>query len=398
VSRITLSQQLQAAWQSRIAALSPSDADYAPKLVDRLLQSAREQRASDIHLLPEADGVTIHWRIDGVLQRVDQLPDQVGRRVISRLKVLAQLLTYETETPQEGRIRRTDGEPETRISTFPTMHGEKAVVRLFAGGERYVTLVDLGWPADVTDSVSRCLDQTAGALILTGPAGSGKTTSIYACLRKLVAGTAGGRNLVTLEDPVEVVIPGVTQSQVNPAAGFTLTSGLRSLLRQDPDVIVVGEIRDRETATVAFQGALSGHLLLTTFHAGDCCQALARLADLGIEPYLLRSGLLGLVSQRLVRCLCECAVPGSDGTREPVGCEECVGLGYRGRLLLAEWLDPRHAALGRAILDRAEVNILRSAARESGTITLNQRAANAVREGLTSRQEVFRALGEFHGE
>ena len=191
-----------------------------------------------------------------------------------------------------------------RLSTFPTLYGEKAVVRLFAGAGRFLRLDDLGLPDEVREALGALLAETSGAIVLSGPAGSGKTTTIYACLRELVAATAGRRSLATLEDPIEVAVPGVTQSQVNLAAGFTLETGLRSLLRQDPEVIVVGEIRDRPTAETAFQASLTGHLVLTTFHAGSAAGALGRLADMGIEPYLLRSGVLAVVSQRLLRRLC----------------------------------------------------------------------------------------------
>ncbi len=178
-----------------------------------------------------------------------------------------------------------------RLSTFPTLFGEKAVVRMFAGPGRFLRLEDLGLPGRVRDELSHVLDETSGAIVLSGPAGSGKTTTIYACLRELAARSRGERSLATLEDPIEAVVPGVAQSQVNLAAGLTLESGLKSLLRQDPEVIAIGEIRDRATAEIAFQAALTGHLILTTFHAGSACEVIGRLLDMGIEPYVVRSGL-----------------------------------------------------------------------------------------------------------
>ena len=188
-----------------------------------------------------------------------------------------------------------------RLSTFPTPHGEKAVVRLFAGSGWFLRLADLGLPAEVHDALAQVLEETSGAGILSGPAGSGKTTSLYACLRELAARSRGERSLATLEDPIEAAVPGVAQSQVNLAAGLTLESGLRALLRQAPEVIAIGEIRDRSTAEIALQAALTGHLTLTTFHAGSACEVIGRLLDMGIEPYAIRSGLRAVVAQRLMR-------------------------------------------------------------------------------------------------
>jgi type II secretory ATPase GspE/PulE/Tfp pilus assembly ATPase PilB-like protein len=305
--------------------------------------------------------------------------------------------------PQEGRIRDVRLDGEIRVSTFPTLHGEKAAIRLFATAGTFRRLSDLGLPGEVEASLARALGATSGAVVLTGPAGSGKTTTIHACLRELVAATSGQRNLATLEDPVEVALEGVAQSQVNDASGFTLELGLRSLLRQDPEVIAVGEIRDRGTAEVAFQAALTGHLILTTFHAASASGAIARLLDMGIEPYLLRSGLLSVVSQRLVRKLCECSRLADDSRgklgltvtshRAAVGCEQCSGTGYRGRVVLAEVLEPEPLGLGPAILERADARVLEQAAVEAGMVPLEQRAIAAVEAGTTSPAEVRRVLG-----
>ena len=199
-----------------------------------------------------------------------------------------------------------------RLSTFPTLHGEKAVLRMFAKQGTFQRPEDLGLPEEVRSTIGRLLASTAGAIVFSGPAGSGKSTTLYACLRDLAATTQGRRSLATLEDPIEVDVAGVAQSQVNPSAGFTLELGLKSLLRQDPEVIAVGEIRDRATAEVAFQASLTGHLVLTTFHAGNAAEAVGRLSDMGIEPYMLRSGLLAVVAQRLVRRLCDCAAVSND--------------------------------------------------------------------------------------
>jgi type II secretory ATPase GspE/PulE/Tfp pilus assembly ATPase PilB-like protein len=373
------------------------------ELVDLILASAREARASDVHVQPTAGGLEVRWRLDGVLQPLATLPAALAPNIVARLKVMADLLTYHTDTPQEGRIRGLPGEIEMRVSSFPTLYGEKVVVRLFAGSSRYQRLADLGLPHEIEQTLSRLLDETSGAILLAGPAGSGKTTTIYACLRELVDRSAGRRSLVSLEDPIEVAVPGVAQSQVNAAAGFDLATGLRSLLRQDPEVIAVGEIRDSSTAEVLFQASLTGHLALTTFHAGSAAGVIGRLSDMGIEPYLLRSGILAIVCQRLVRMLCPCAREAADPdshlgldvsrARVPNGCEECGQTGYQGRMVLAEILVPDRGELGRAILSRTDVNRLEALAVQNGMRTRWQRACEAVEAGITSPAEVRRMLG-----
>jgi type II secretory ATPase GspE/PulE/Tfp pilus assembly ATPase PilB-like protein len=345
----------------------------------------------------------LRWRIDGVLQAIAQLPAKGSPNIVARLKVLADLLTYRTDVPQEGRIRGTPGEVEMRVSTFPTLFGEKAVVRMFAEPGRFLRLDDLGLPGGVKDELSLALEETSGAIVLSGPAGSGKTTTIYACLRELAARSGGQRSLVTLEDPIESVVAGVAQSQVNPAAGLTLESGLKSLLRQDPEVIAIGEVRDKITAEIALQAALTGHLILTTFHAGSACEVIGRFLDMGIEPYVVRSGLRAIVAQRLVRRLCTCALASSrtedrlglpvQSVRVPRGCELCHGTGYAGRTVLAEMLLPETDELARAILARLDVRSLESIARQAGMSDRWSRAVAAVEAGLTSPAEVRRALG-----
>ncbi len=285
---------------------------YATEFVDALLTAARQAGVSDVHLQPVAEGLKLLWRVDGVLQLLGTFPQGKSSHVVSRLKVLAELLTYRNDIPQEGRIRRKHGEVEMRVSTFPTLHGERAVIRLFATPEQLLYLDQLGLPDDLPQRLRQLLAETSGAILVTGPAGSGKSTTSYACLRELAQTTGGGRSIVSLEDPIEVAVDGVAQSQVNAPAGLTLASGLKSLLRQDPEVILVGEIRDRETAEVCMQASLTGQLVLTTFHAETTAGAIGRLSDMGIEPYLLRSGVLAILSQRLVRRLCACALPCSD--------------------------------------------------------------------------------------
>lgn len=395
----SLAERFRRDWPGRDA----NDPAHIPDLVDAILTSARRHGATDVHLIPTADDLRMSWRIEGVLQQIAEFPPEFAPKVVARLKVLSQLLTYRTDVPQEGGLRDAGAEGETRISTFPTLFGEKAVIRLFVSAGKYRRLHDLGLPADVFERLVRLLNETGGVILLTGPAGSGKTTTIYAALRELVDKSSGGRSLVSLEDPVEVVVPGVAQSQVNPQAGFGMEAGLRSLLRQDPEVIVVGEIRDCGTAETVFQASLTGHLVLSTFHAGSAAMAISRLSDMGIEPYQLRSGILGIVSQRLARRLCDCARSGDHDEdrlglnlarfRLPVGCDQCGGTGYRERMVLAEMLVPNLEELGRAILSRRDAAEIEQLAVQSGHITLWRRACDAVEAGLTSPAEVRRVLG-----
>lgn len=389
--------------RSDLTALDPRDPQYATIAVERLLAVARQAQASDLHLQPAADALDVRWRVDGVLQPLASLPAQLAPNIVARLKVLANLLTYRTDVPQEGRIRADEDGMEVRVSTFPTLYGEKAVVRMFADRRRYHSLDSLGLPPKILTDLSRLLAETSGALLVTGPAGSGKTTTLYACLRQIAAQSQAGRSLASLEDPIEVAVPGVAQSQVNAAAGFDLAAGLRFLLRQDPEVIMVGEIRDRATAETVFQASLTGHLVLSTFHAPSAAGAISRLLDMDIAPYLLRSGILAIVSQRLVRRLCECSQPTDDADarlglpvgsmRLPKGCAECSGSGYRGRIVLAEMLTLQHNALAGAILARDHLPRLEQVAIESGMTPLIRRACEAVEAGLTSPAEVRRVLG-----
>lgn len=397
-----MAASLSEQFAGRIAGLDRRDPLFVPRFVDEMLAAGQAAGASDLHLQPTADGVEMKWRLDGVLQRIGAWPIELAPNLVARLKVLAELLTYRTEIPQEGRIRRSGGDVELRVSTFPTLYGEKAVVRLFPQQSQLRHLAELGLPVATAATLLQLLAETSGALILAGPAGSGKTTTLYACLRQLAAQTQGARSLVTLEDPIEVAVPGVTQSAINVAAGFDFAVGLRSLLRQDPEVIMVGEIRDRPTAEATFQAALTGHLVLTTVHAGSAAGALARLADMGIEPYLLRSGVLGILCQRLVRRLCRCATWSDDPeqlglviprARVANGCEACAGTGYHGRAPLAELLLPHSAELGRAILARADAPALEALAQQTGMRTLWQGALVEVSTGMTSPAEIRRVLG-----
>lgn len=398
-----MSAEIRDRFVRSLSQLDAGSPEYVSRFIDLMLQAGFQAQASDLHLMPTADGIDLRWRIDGVLVYVGTWPKQIAPNLVARLKVLADLLTYRTEIPQEGRIQQTPEGVEMRLSTFPTLHGEKAVIRIFSGAKQLLRLEELGFPSDIAQSIDRTLDSTAGILLITGPAGSGKTTTVYACLREIFARTAGGRSLASLEDPIEAAIPGVAQSQVNPAAGFDLATALRSILRQDPEVILVGEIRDAEVAQGVFQASLTGHLVLTTFHAGRAAEAISRLSEMGIESYLLRSGIRAIVSQRLVRKLCSCKRPGDSEADKlnldvsecwvPTGCPQCWGTGYRGRKLLAEMLHGDHSQLGRAILSRSDWARLERLAVQAGMTTLWHRALDAIRTGQTSPAEIRRTLG-----
>ncbi len=389
--------------QQQLTQLDVTDSGYATHFVELLLAAAKAAKASDVHLQPARDGLEVRWRLDGVLQLIGLFSRGESADVVSRLKVLAELLTYRTEVPQEGRIREQRGEIEMRVSTFPTLHGERAVVRLFSSQQSFQYLRELGLPTEIEQGLERALCETSGALIVSGPAGSGKTTTAYACLRHLVEASEGGKSVVSLEDPIEVAVDGVAQSQVNNNAGFDLTVGLRSLMRQDPEAVLVGEIRDRAAAEIVFQASLTGHIVVTTFHAGSAASAVSRLSDMGIEPYLLRSGILAILNQRLVRQLCECAQEVTSEEKllglpvakawEAVGCDLCRNTGYVGRLVLAEMLQADHSELGHAILSQADASHLQQLAVENGMVTCWQRALDAVRQARTSPSELRRVFG-----
>jgi type II secretory ATPase GspE/PulE/Tfp pilus assembly ATPase PilB-like protein len=344
--------------------------------VERLLADALAKGASDLHLDPTEAGLEVTVRRDGVLERVETLPKELGPRIVGRLKALADLLAYRTDVPQEGRIAAGRGgvAGEVRVATFPTLLGERVAVRFDAPDREPGRLPALGLPPLPLAALARAIREPDGVVLLTGPAGSGKTTTLYSCLRDLVAATPR-KSLFTVEDPVERRIQGVTQTQVNPAAGLTFARALRSLLRQDPDVILVGEIRDPETAAIALEAGLTGHLVLSTVHAGTAPQVFARLIEMGVEPFVATTAVRGVLSQRLLRRTC---------ADEPGG--------YRGRVVAAEWL-PMSPALRRAVLARGDGEALEGAARADGAAGLRDAALALVRAGLTDESEVRRVLG-----
>lgn len=381
---------------------NPKADAYAEGTVATLLQGALALRASDVHLQPTPSGYQIKIRIDGVLQTLGEIPRGEKTDATARLKILAGLLTYRTDIPQEGRVSDLTFGQEVRVSTFPALHGERVVIRILWQQEELHDLSDLGLPQSIADELAALLKESSGMILVAGPAGSGKSTTAYACLRHIAAQQHGGRSIVTLEDPIESEIPGISQSHIRPSAGFDFATGLRSLMRQDPEVILVGEIRDPITVETAMQASLTGQLVLSTFHSGSAGEAIRRLIDMGIPPYMIQSGLLGVLHQRLVRTLCDCAVPceegqrfgfAIDGMKQPNGCEKCRGIGYLGRTLLAEWLVPHQHRLSQLPLETATSASIEAWAVEAGMLTRWSQAEAMLSHGTTSPAEIRRVLG-----
>ncbi|MEO9593141.1 GspE/PulE family protein [Rhodopirellula bahusiensis] len=388
---------------STTCALHHNANSYASDVVDQLLKFAQASGTSDVHVQPTAQGIDLRFRDNGVLRSLTNLTEGSSVSIVTRLKVLSNLLTYQNDVPQEGRIATPGEMGEIRVSTFPTLYGERAVLRFFGQNSQLQQLDDLGHTPDVHQEILDALAETSGALLITGPAGSGKSTTLYASLRKLVRASGGSRSLLSIEDPIEVPILGVAQAQVNAAAGFDLHRGLRSLLRQDPEVIVIGEIRDALTAEIAIQACLTGQLMLTTFHADSTATAISRLMDMGIEPYLLRSGLIGIVSQRLLRSLCECSQASTnpneflglpiDHCQIARGCDACNDTGYRSRVMVSEFMSLKDSSFIDQVIEARDSRAIYRLAVEKGMKSLWERSTELVREGTTSPAEVRRVLG-----
>jgi type II secretory ATPase GspE/PulE/Tfp pilus assembly ATPase PilB-like protein len=306
----------------------------------------------------------------------------LGPHIVGRLKALADLLAYRTDLPQEGRIPsdRCATGAEVRVATYPTLLGERVALRFDTPEGQPQGLAGLGLSEHALSGLKGAISEPEGVILLTGPSGSGKTTTLYSSLGDMLA-AGDRRSIVTVEDPVERRIRGVTQTEVNPTAGLDFARALRSLLRQDPDVILVGEIRDRETAAIALEAGLTGHLVMSTVHAGTAPQVFARLLEMGIEPFVATTAVRGILAQRLMRRRC-CAE----------GCERCHGSGYSGRLLVSEWV-PMKGPLRKAVLARADGEALAAAAREGGYRPLREEANALVERGLTTVEEVDRVLG-----
>lgn len=360
-------------------------------VVDSILRKATDARASDIHFEPADSGLEVRLRLDGVLRPVAAVPSALAAPVIARLKVLAGLATYRTGVPQDGRISRDGLSGDLRLSTYPTVRGEKAVVRLFSARPEDFRLDELGLGDDVRGTLEKALAGRDGLVILTGPAGSGKTTTIYAAIQHIRDQGSAPRHIVTIEDPVECLLPGIPQTETNPPAGLTFANCLRSILRQDPEVIAVGEVRDRETADLSLEASLTGHLVVTTLHAGTAAGVFARLLEMGMEPYLIASVVRASLAQRLVRRLCpDCRHEDSHGWMAE-GCAKCLDTGFAGRLPVAEILAVT-SHVREAVLRRADIGEIARAARDSGMVPLADRAEGLVRRGETTSAEVARVL------
>ena len=382
------------------------------QFVNELLTRAVNERASDVHLEPGERELRIRFRIDGVLQDVMSVPNSIRSSVVSRIKIMGELDIAEKRVPQDGRmtLHLPSGSVDLRLVTLPTTHGEALVVRILDRSNGLLRVEDLGFMPATLDRFRGCYRRPWGAVLATGPTGSGKSTSLYAALAEL---HDPKRNIVTVEDPVEFHVAGIKQVQVNRKAGLTFASALRSIVRADPDIVLVGEIRDRETATIAVEAALTGHLVLSTIHTNDAASTPARLLDMGVEPFLVTSALTGVLAQRLVRRLCEkCKQPHYPDADEllaagwydevlatvetptfhrAVGCKRCANSGYQGRFAIHEVM-PFNEDLAHLVLARASSETVRARAVEMGMTTLRQDGLHKVALGLTSFEELLRVV------
>lgn len=352
--------------------------------ISRLFQRAIKERASDIHIEPQADALRIRLRVDGYLMEADRLPRQHAAAIISRIKVMSHLDIGERRIPQDGALNISEGgvSLDVRVSTLPTLYGEKAVLRLLKDHSKSVSLDRLGMGDGERERLAALLSRASGLLIVTGPTGAGKTTTLYAMLQFL---NRTETNIVTLEDPVELQIPGINQVQIHPKAGLTFAQGLRAVLRQDPNVIMIGEIRDRETADIAIGAALTGHLVLTTLHTVDGASAVTRLLDMNIEPYRVAAALTGVVAQRLVRLVCE----GCGGRK----CPACQQTGYHGRTGAFEVIR-MDEDVQRLVVRKAAPADLRQHFRAKGMRSLREAIWEKVEKGETNFQEYVRVADD----
>lgn len=372
------------------------DAQDVVGLVDDLLNQAIDSGASDIHFEPGGQQLNVKFRLDGVLSPFESLPAALAENVVARLKVLAGLLTYRNDIPQEGRIEisgdRSQKVTDVRLAVFPTIYGQRAVVRLFYRQQELLELAQLGFGRQTQAALQAIAAQNQGVLLVTGPAGSGKSTTLASILRYLVR-TLPGKSVVTLEDPVEIRIDGVTQVPITPHGQMTFPTALRSLLRQDPQVLMIGEIRDAETARIAIEAGLTGHLLMSTMHSGTPAGALLRLLEMGIEPYQVTSSVSAVLNQRLVRRLCvACRRSVGDGCFEPVGCDACLGTGFKGRALIAEMVH-LDTELRKALLAKADLDEMEALLEGRGHVTMAQDGRRLVEDGTTTQAELNRACG-----
>jgi len=377
------------------------------RLVNLIITRAIETRASDIHFEPFEDQFKVRYRIDGVLHDVESPPKRLQAAIVSRVKIMAKLNIAERRLPQDGKIMlRVKGkEIDFRVSSVPTIHGESIVLRILDRSSIVLDIQKLGFPEDTLEGFGELVERPHGIILVTGPTGSGKTTTLYCVLGKI---NSPEKKIITVEDPVEYQLKGINQIQVKPAIGLTFSNALRSIVRQDPDVILIGEIRDAETAEIAIQSALTGHLVLSTLHTNDAPSAITRLIDMGMEDFLLSSTIIGILAQRLVRVACPyCQEPyspdpailremkvdaGSLADLNVIGvkgCEKCSNTGYWGRAGIFEFL-PVSDDIQRLILEKKDSNIIKEAARKNGMRTLREDGWLKVKKGITTISEVIR--------
>lgn len=381
-------------------------ADLAPviDLVNKIILQAIKAEATDIHIEPEEKATRVRYRIDGILNQFASLPKEIQSALTTRIKIMANLNISENRIPQDGRAEfpLDNKKIDLRISTFPGMSGENIVMRILDKERVILGLEKLGFFPKILSMYKQAISKQNGIVLVTGPTGSGKTTTLYSTLSQL---NSREKNIITLEDPVEYLLPLIRQSQINPRAGLTFASGLRSILRQDPDVILVGEIRDAETMEMAIRAALTGHLVFSTLHTNDASGAITRLLDMGLEPFLMASSLTAVLSQRLVRVICrpckEIAKPdenllqsiGWKGRKITLykgkGCERCNYTGYRGRIGIFELL-PVTPRIEKLIMERKESEAIKEATKEEGMITMLGDGLAKVKQGITTLDEVFR--------
>lgn len=373
------------------------------KLVNILITEAVKERASDIHIEPELDTVRVRFRIDGILHEAHLLPKRLQGAVISRIKVLSNLDIAENRRPQDGKIRLKveNRDIDIRVSTFPTIHGENLVMRLLDKSSILLGLKELGFSQENLVLFEKLIYQPNGIILVTGPTGSGKTTTLYAALTTI---NSVGKNIITIEDPVEYELPLIRQTQINPKADITFANGLRSILRQDPDIIMVGEIRDGETTEIAIQASLTGHLVFSTLHTNDASSALTRLLDMEVEPFLISSSIIGILAQRLVRMICDkckekytptatllkdLAIEEKIDFYRGKGCEKCKNTGYVGRVGIFELLI-MNEEIKKMTEEKSSADQIKKKAIQLGMKTLRQDGLDKVRKGLTTIDEVFR--------
>ncbi len=375
------------------------------RLVNHLFARALDLNSSDIHFEPNEAHLDVRCRVDGIMTRIERLPIKIHTAVASRLKLMARLDIGEKRLPQDGRIDYQIGSKQLdmRVSTLPGVHGESIVLRILDRSDTSVSLQQLGMPEDILGSYQNIITQPHGMVLITGPTGSGKTTTLYATLEKI---NSEQQKIITVEDPVEYQLEGITQIQANASIGLNFAEGLRSIVRQDPDILMVGEIRDHETAEIAIESALTGHLVFSTLHTNDAAGAVTRLQDMGVEGYLISSSLLAIQAQRLVRRVCTDCIETRDLNDDEAaalelnddrdfeinrgkGCDRCANTGYRGRIGLYELL-VMSDAIRHHIASGADANVIRAQAVEEGMRTLRQDALEKLRRGLTTPEEVVR--------